>query len=101
MKYEKNIEIKQRTNLQVNKTYEAESLEMMLERIITSGEPIDSTSPIIYTEKNDGVRPEFDIRTDIWEVAQSERENALRNEIAKGQNAPEETAGSESTDDTE
>lgn len=52
-------------------TYEAEPREVKLRKII-SGETSnmeDGVFPIIYTEKKDGVQPEYDIRTDRFEVA--------------------------------
>lgn len=54
-----------------NLTYEAEPREVKLRKII-SGEASnmeDGVFPTIYTEKKDGVQPEFDIRTDRFEVA--------------------------------
>lgn len=54
-----------------NLTYQAEPREVKLRKII-SGEANnmeDGVFPIIYTEKKDGVQPEFDIRTDRFEVA--------------------------------
>lgn len=52
-------------------TYEAEPREVKLRKII-NGEASnmeDGVFPTIYTEKKDGVRPEYDIRTDRFEVA--------------------------------
>lgn len=52
-------------------TYQAEPREVKLRKII-SGETStmeDGVFPIIYTEKKDGVLPEYDIRTDRFEVA--------------------------------
>lgn len=54
-----------------NLTYQAEPREVKLRKII-SGEANnmeDGVFPTIYTEKKDGVKPEFDIRTDRFEVA--------------------------------
>lgn len=54
-----------------NLTYEAEPREVKLRKII-SGEASDMEDgvfPTVYTEKKDGVRPEYDIRTDRFEVA--------------------------------
>lgn len=54
-----------------NLTYEAEPREVKLRKII-NGEASnmeDGVFPTIYTEKKDGVRPEYDIRTDRFEVA--------------------------------
>lgn len=52
-------------------TYEAEPREVKLRKII-NGEASnmeDGVFPTIYTEKKDGVQPEYDIRTDRFEVA--------------------------------
>ena len=54
-----------------NLTYQAEPREVKLRKII-NGEAYnleDGVFPTIYTEKKDGVQPEFDIRTDRFEVA--------------------------------
>lgn len=54
-----------------NLTYQAEPREVKLRKII-SGESRnmeDGVFPTIYTEKKDGVLPEYDIRTDRFEVA--------------------------------
>lgn len=54
-----------------NLTYEAEPREVKLRKIINgeSSNMEDGVFPTIYTEKKDGVRPEYDIRTDRFEVA--------------------------------
>lgn len=52
-------------------TYQAEPREVKLRKII-SGEANnmeDGVFPTIYTEKKNGVQPEFDIRTDRFEIA--------------------------------
>lgn len=54
-----------------NLAYQAEPREVKLRKII-SGEANnmeDGVFPTIYTEKKDGVQPEFDIRTDRFEIA--------------------------------
>ena len=54
-----------------NLAYQAEPREVKLKKI-TSGEASkmeDGVFPTIYTEKKDGVQPEFDIRTDRFEIA--------------------------------
>ena len=59
-----------RTTLKVNKTYKGETIEARLRRATTMGQPITSnvTSPPIYTAREEGVRPEHDIRTDRFEL---------------------------------
>lgn len=54
-----------------NLTYQAEPREVKLRKIIggEANNMEDGVFPTIYTEKKDGVKPEFDIRTDRFEVA--------------------------------
>jgi hypothetical protein len=54
-----------------NLTYQADPREVKLRKIINgeSNDMEDGVFPTIYTEKKDGVQPEFDIRTDRFEVA--------------------------------
>lgn len=54
-----------------NLTYQAEPREVKLRKIISgeSSNMEDGVFPTIYTEKKDGVQPEYDIRTDRFEIA--------------------------------
>lgn len=54
-----------------NLTYQAEPREVKLRKIINgeANNMEDGVFPTIYTEKKDGVQPEYDIRTDRFEVA--------------------------------
>lgn len=54
-----------------NLTYLAEPREVKLRKIISgeSSNMDDGVFPTIYTEKKDGVLPEYDIRTDRFEIA--------------------------------
>ena len=47
------------------KTQEGENIEVKVRRITKNGEPIKDGAPMVYTEKKDRVRPEFNIRTDL------------------------------------
>lgn len=75
-------------------TYEAEPREVKLRKII-SGEANnmeDGVFPTIYTEKKDGVRPEYDIRTDRFEVAidaMDKINQSAANQIAKSKGETE------------
>ena len=50
-------------------TYEGETIEQKIERVIHGDEPIEDGAPEIFTEKADGVIAAYNIRTDRWEVA--------------------------------
>lgn len=53
---------------------EGEWIEEKVRRVVENGEPIEDGAPIVYTERKDGVRPEYNIRTDRWEIAQEAME---------------------------
>lgn len=57
------------TTLKVNKSYVAETIEQKVYRITNNKEPIKDGAPLIYTDRKDGVKPEYDIRTDRFEIA--------------------------------
>lgn len=51
-------------------TYEeGENILTKVRRILDENEPLTDGAPLIYTPKADGVKPEFDIRTDKWQIA--------------------------------
>lgn len=77
-----------------NLTYQADPREVKLRRIINgeSNDMEDGVFPTIYTEKKDGVQPEFDIRTDRFEVAIDAIDKinqSTANEIAKNKSETE------------
>lgn len=74
-----------------NDSYEAEPLEVKLRRATEEKKPIESVAPMIYTEKSKGVIPEYDIRTDRFELAQAamEKLNSVKfSEVAKNEAIP-------------
>lgn len=50
-------------------TFEGETIEEKVERIVTNKEPISDVAPMIYTEKSAGVLPAYNIRTDRFDIA--------------------------------
>lgn len=77
-----------------NLTYQAEPREVKLRKIINgeSNDMEDGVFPTIYTEKKDGVQPEFDIRTDRFEVAIDAIDKinqSVANQIAKSKGETE------------
>lgn len=91
-----------------NLTYEAEPREVKLRKIISgeSSSMEDGVFPTIYTEKRDGVLPEYDIRTDRFEVAidaMDKINQSTANQIAKNKGETEsvKTFGTEAKTDPE
>ena len=77
-----------------NLTYQAEPREVKLRKIINgeSSSMEDGVFPTIYTEKKDGVQPEYDIRTDRFEVAIDAIDKinqSVANQIAKNKGETE------------
>lgn len=69
MKYGKKDFTMGKSCLKVNDKREGESIEQKMRRIVDNKEPIKDGAPIIHTERKEGVRPEFNIRTDRFEIA--------------------------------
>lgn len=65
---------------------EGESIESKVRRITENNEPITDGAPIIYTNREDGVLPAYNIRTDRWEVAQAAMEAVNQANLAKSKN---------------
>lgn len=65
--YRQNQKIK--TSIHVCVIREGETIERKLERMMKNGADLGETSGSIFTERNDGVIPETDIRTDRHEIA--------------------------------
>lgn len=63
--------LKQQTKnlVTANTSYEGETIEEKVNRITNNKEPIKDGAPLIYTERSKGVEPQYDIRTDRFEIA--------------------------------
>lgn len=63
-----------------------ESIENKVRRITENNEPITDGAPIIYTNREDGVLPAYNIRTDRWDIAQEAMESVNQANLAKSKN---------------
>ena len=81
MKYSRSIPNNGR--LQSVEIYEGETIEEKVARIVQTKEPITDTTPIIYTEKKDGVLPAYNIRTDRFDLAIDAYDKIEMERIAK------------------
>lgn len=77
------IVAKKPTTLRVNKQFVGETMEQKIRRILNNNEPIDEVAQRIYTERKDGVLPEYDIRTDRWEIATDGMDYITKSNLAK------------------
>ena len=69
--------------LQSVEIYEGETIEQKVNRIVNNNEPITDGAPIIFTERKDGVLPEYDIRTDRWDIAITAMDKVNTDKIAR------------------
>lgn len=65
---------------------EGESIENKVRRITENNEPITDGAPIIYTNRDDGVLPAYNIRTDRWDIAQQAMDAVNQANLAKSKN---------------
>lgn len=75
--------INQKTKLCINNSVVGETIETKIERVITNKEPIEDTASIIYTERKNGVEPQYNIRTDRFDIAIDAMTNVARSHVAK------------------
>lgn len=75
------------TKISVNNSITDEPLEVKIFKIVNSKEPISSEAELTYTDKNDGVRPEFNVRTDKFDLAIDAMDKVAKSEIAKSKEA--------------
>ena len=69
--------------LNINNSYEGETIETKVRRITENKEPITDGAPVIYTDRKDGTKPEFNIRTDRFEIALDAMDYVNRSRTAK------------------
>ena len=61
--------ITNKTSLRRLETREGETIETKVRRIMSNNEPIHDEAPLIYTERKDGINPDYDIRSDRFDFA--------------------------------
>lgn len=71
------------TTIERNTSYQGERIEQKIHRIVHNNEPITDGAPLIYTERKDGVQPQYDIRTDRFEIAVDAMDYVTRSQQAK------------------
>lgn len=49
--------------------YEGDTIEQRVEKIMNNNEPITDGATQLFTDRADGVIPEYDVRTDKWDQA--------------------------------
>ena len=71
-----------KTSIRCNESQPGERIEEKIERLLNNKEPIRDTAPQVFTDRQDGVKPEYDIRTDKWEEAASAADKVAEARLA-------------------
>lgn len=79
--------IKKGTKLTVNQSTQGEPIELKIERIMSNKEPITDGAPLIYTDREEGVKAGYDIRTDRFEIAIEAMDKVTMAKMAKREEA--------------
>ena len=74
-------------SLQINQSKEGEPIERRVEKLMAGKEPIQDVVDAIYTERADGVQPQYNIRTDRFEMAIEATDKMVKMHRAKRENA--------------
>lgn len=83
---------KPKTQISHNDSFEGKTIEEELRVIKNNKEPIAQVMPLAYTDRKDGVKAGFDIRSDKIEIARQAKEKIgefKASEWAKGNFVPE------------
>lgn len=81
--------------------YEGEIIEAKVKRMTENKEPIKDGAPLVYTEKNEGVKPEHNIRTDKWAIVQEKMDAANKQKYLKSKGLEPKKKETESETKTE
>lgn len=80
----KNLKVNWENNKLVSvPKFEGETIEQKMRRAMDNKEPIKDGAPLIYTERKEGVRPEFNPRTDRFEIAVDAMDKVTKSKLAK------------------
>lgn len=80
---------KQKTSRETLKgkiAYIGESIEKKIARVLSNKENIKDQAPLIYTDRKDGVQPDYDIRTDKYEYLVEGHDALAKSKRAKRDN---------------
>ena len=71
------------TKIEGENHYKGECIEEKVRRLSENKEPIEDSSPLMYTNRKDGVNADYNIRTDRWDVAIEAMDKVAKAKIAQ------------------
>lgn len=83
-KMKKNIKIERCiTSIRKRDVVEGETMELRMARILENKDTVKDNAQLMYTDRKDGVRPEFNPKTDRFEVAIDAMDKVSKSYIAR------------------
>lgn len=76
-----------RSTMNVTNESKGYTIEERIERILNQNEPIKDVTEQIFTERKDGILPEYNPRTDRWDIAIEATDKISKDNLAKRQEA--------------
>lgn len=83
MKSYRTIPAQRLSRIRTNRLIEGETIEQKIRRIMDQNEPITDGAELIFTERKDGILPEYNPRTDKWDIALDAMTTVAKTNIAK------------------
>jgi hypothetical protein len=71
------------TSIKHNESYTGESIEERVKRLVYNQESIGDGAPLIYTDRRKGVQPEYNIRSDRFDIALDSMDKVHTEKLAK------------------
>lgn len=93
--------IPNQTTLRVNSSYEGETIEQKVRRIVEQKTPITDGAPEIWATESEGVHPLYDMTTDRFDLGLTAASNTEKARIARNTATPAApTAGEQAPTDS-
>jgi hypothetical protein len=73
----------EKTSISCNESYTGESIEGRVKRLVYNQESIGDGAPLIYTDRRKGVQPEYNIRSDRFDIALDSMDKVHSDKLAK------------------
>lgn len=77
------FKVRKDCQLAINESVEGERLETKIERVVHNNEPIKDGAPLVFTDRNEGVRAATNIRSDRFEIALDATEKVAKSYKAR------------------
>jgi hypothetical protein len=82
------IPLKNKKGINLNQSIEGESIELQVSRAMRNKQKLEGQTPLMYTERRQGVMPSTNVRTDRFEIAIDATEKIAKSYKARREEKP-------------